>query len=106
MLLDVILQQEVLEIILVVGLIIVVLGLFWRIIMIGFLMLFSVYVLANHQSPIPVAIKPKEQIVKTEIVKIQTPPPIVDSKRSEYVSDCVSYGFEKSWCEDNWDDKK
>ena len=105
MLLDVILQQEVLEIILVVGLIVVVLGLFWRIILIGFLMLFSVYVLANHQSPIPVAIKPKEQIVKTEIVKIQTPPPIVDSKRSEYVSDCISYGFEKLWCENNWDGK-
>ena len=28
-----------------------------------------------------------------------------DSKRDEYVQDCVSYGFAKQWCKDNWDDK-
>jgi hypothetical protein len=105
MLLDVILQQEVLEIILVVGIIVVVLGLFWRIILIGFLMLFSVYVLANHPSTQTNQKTMVTEIEAKEVTRIETPK-IVDPKRSAYISDCISYGFEKSWCENNWDEKE
>ena len=62
MLLDVILQQEVLEIIVVTGIAIVILGLFWRVIIIGIALLFSVIVLANHAPN-----NPTKQTVVNEI---------------------------------------
>ena len=58
--------------------------------------------------------KPSVEIVKPyqqnqEVIKevIVNPTPVkqVDPRRDEYVSDCVSYGFAKQWCKDNWDNK-
>jgi len=109
--LDFIFQQSVLETIVIVGIVIAIIGVFWKIILIGGSALFCLSVLAKHLPPIEV--KPSVEIVKPyqqnqEVVKevvITQSTKHVDSKRDEYVQDCVSYGFAKQWCKDNWDDK-
>ena len=75
------------------------------------ILLFCLSVLAKHLPPVEV--QPIVEIVKPyqqneEVIKevvISTPEKPVDPRRAEYVSDCVSYGFAKQWCKDNWDDK-
>lgn len=110
--LDFIFQQSVLETIVIVGIVIAIIGVFWKIILIGGSALFCLSVLAKHLPPVEV--KPSVEIVKPyqqnqEVIKevIVSPTPVkqVDSRRDEYVSDCVSYGFAKQWCKDNWDNK-
>ena len=110
--LDFIFQQSVLETIVIVGIVIAIIGVFWKIILIGGSALFCLSVLAKHLPPVEV--KPSVEIVKPyqqnqEVIKevIVNPTPVkqVDPRRDEYVSDCVSYGFAKQWCKDNWDDK-
>jgi hypothetical protein len=108
---DFIFQQSVLETIVIVGIVIAIIGVFWKIILIGGSALFCLSVLAKHLPPVEV--KPSVEIVKPyqqnqEVVKevvITQPTKHVDSKRDEYVQDCVSYGFAKQWCKDNWDNK-
>ena len=109
---DFIFQQSVLETIVIVGIVIAIIGVFWKIILIGGSALFCLSVLAKHLPPVEV--KPSVEIVKPyqqnqEVIKevIVNPTPVkqVDSRRDEYVSDCVSYGFTKQWCKDNWDNK-
>jgi hypothetical protein len=110
--LDFIFQQSVLETIVIVGIVIAIIGVFWKIILIGGSALFCLSVLAKHLPPVEV--KPSVEIVKPyqqnqEVIKevIVNPTPVkqVDSRRDEYVQDCVSYGFAKQWCKDNWDNK-
>ena len=110
--LDFIFQQSVLETIVIVGIVIAIIGVFWKIILIGGSALFCLSVLAKHLPPVEV--KPSVEIVKPyqqnqEVIKevIVNPTPVkqVDPRRDEYVRDCVSYGFAKQWCRDNWDDK-
>ncbi len=110
--LDFIFQQSVLETIVIVGIVIAIIGVFWKIILIGGSALFCLSVLAKHLPPVEV--KPSVEIVKPyqqnqEVIKevIVSPTPVkqVDPRRDEYVSDCVSYGFAKQWCKDNWDNK-
>ena len=109
---DFIFQQSVLEIIVIVGIVIAIIGVFWKIILIGGSALFCLSVLAKHLPPVEV--KPSVEIVKPyqqnqEVIKevIVNPTPVkqVDPRRDEYVRDCVSYGFAKQWCKDNWDNK-
>ena len=110
---DFIFQQSVLEIIVIVGIVIAIIGVFWKIILIGVSALFCLSVLAKHLPPVEVQpiveiVKPYQQnqeVIK-EVIVNPTPVKQVDSRRDEYVRDCISYGFEKSWCENNWDDKK
>ena len=109
--LDFIFQQSVLETIVIVGIVIAIIGVFWKIILIGGSALFCLSVLAKHLPPVEV--KPSVEIVKPyqqnqEVVKeVIISPPVkqADSRRDEYVQDCVSYGFAKQWCKDNWDNK-
>lgn len=110
--LDFIFQQSVLETIVIVGIVIAIIGIFWKIILIGGTALFCLTVLAKHLPPVEV--KPSAEIVKPyqqnqevvkEVIVNHTPVAQVDSKRDEYVRDCMSYGFAKQWCKDNWDDK-
>jgi hypothetical protein len=110
--LDFIFQQSVLETIVIVGIVIAIIGVFWKIILIGGSALFCLSVLAKHLPPIEV--KPSVEIVKPyqqnqEVIKevIINPTPVKqdDPRRDEYVQDCVSYGFAKQWCKDNWDNK-
>ena len=110
--LDFIFQQSVLETIVIVGIVIAIIGVFWKIILIGGSALFCLSVLAKHLPPVEV--KPSAEIVKPyqpnqEVIKevIVNPTPVkqVDPRRDEYVRDCVSYGFAKQWCRDNWDNK-
>ena len=110
--LDFIFQQSVLETIVIVGIVIAIIGIFWKIILIGGTALFCLTVLAKHLPPVEV--KPSAEIVKPyqpnqemikEVIVNPTPVKQVDPRRDEYVSDCVSYGFAKQWCKDNWDNK-
>ena len=109
--LDFIFQQSVLETIVIVGIVIAIIGVFWKIILIGGSALFCLTVLAKHLPPVEV--KPSVEIVKPyqqnqEVVKeVIISPPVkqADPRRDEYVQDCVSYGFAKQWCKDNWDNK-
>ena len=110
--LDFIFQQSVLETIVIVGIVIAIIGVFWKIILIGGSALFCLSVLAKHLPPVEV--KPSVEIVKPyqqnqemikEVIVNPTPVKQVDPRRDEYVSDCVSYGFAKQWCKDNWDNK-
>lgn len=106
---DALLQQNILEMIVIVGIAIVVFGLFWKVILIGAGLLFCVMVLANHvpkveSAPIVYTTK-QEQIIESVVPVIKEIPKVIDPRRAEYVGDCVNHGFSKQWCEDNWDDK-
>jgi hypothetical protein len=108
---DFVLQRSFLEAFVVIGVAITVIGIYWRIILIGGAALAFIVVLVNHTPEMEV--KPNVQVAqvvqsKQEVIKeviISTPEKPVDPRRAEYVRDCVSYGFAKQWCKDNWDDK-
>ena len=105
---DFVLQRSFLEAFVVVGVVITVIGIYWRIIFIGGAALVFFVVVVNHMSkvevePISQVVQPKQEIVEEVIISTFEKP--VDPRRAEYVRDCVSYGFAKQWCKDNWDDK-
>ena len=108
---DFVLQRSFLEAFVVIGIAITVIGIYWRIILIGGAALAFIVVLVNHTPEMEV--RPNVQVAqvvqsKQEVIKeviISTPEKPVDPRRAEYVQDCVSYGFAKQWCKDNWDDK-
>ena len=108
---DFVLQRSFLEAFVVIGIAITVIGIYWRIILIGGAALAFIVILVNHTPETEV--KPNVQIAqvvehKQEVAKeviISPSVKYVDPRRDEYVRDCVSYGFAKQWCKDNWDDK-
>ena len=108
---DFVLQRSFLEAFVVIGVAITVIGIYWRIILIGGAALAFIVILVNHtpetevKSNVQVAqvVQPKQEVIKEVI--ISTPEKPVDPRRAEYVRDCVSHGFDKQWCKDNWDDK-
>ena len=108
---DFVLQRSFLEAFVVIGIAITVIGIYWRIILIGGAALALIVIVANHTSEAEV--KPTIQVAqvvehKQEVAKeviISLPVKYVDPRRAEYVRDCVSHGFDKQWCKDNWDDK-
>jgi hypothetical protein len=108
---DFVLQRSFLEAFVVIGVAITVIGIYWRIILIGGAALAFIVVLVNHTPETEVkpnvqvaqVVQPKQEVIKEVI--INTPEKPVDPRRAEYVRDCVSYGFAKQWCKDNWDDK-
>ena len=108
---DFVLQRSFLEAFVVIGVAITVIGIYWRIILIGGAALAFFVIVANHTSEAEVkpnvqvaqVVQPKQEVIREVI--ISTPEKPVDPRRAEYVRDCVSYGFAKQWCKDNWDDK-
>ena len=108
---DFVLQRSFLEAFVVIGVAITVIGIYWRIILIGGAALAFIVILVNHtpetevKSNVQVAqvVQPKQEVIREVI--ISTPEKPVDPRRAEYVRDCVSHGFDKQWCKDNWDDK-
>jgi hypothetical protein len=109
--LDFVLQRNFLEAFVVIGIAITVIGIYWRIILIGGAALAFIVILVNHTPETEVkpnvqiaqVVQPKQEVIREVI--ISTPEKPVDPRRAEYVRDCVSYGFAKQWCKDNWDDK-
>jgi hypothetical protein len=108
---DFVLQRSFLEAFVVIGIAITVIGIYWRIILIGGAALAFIVILVNHTPQTEVkpniqiaqVVQPKQEVIREVI--ISTPEKPVDPRRAEYVRDCVSYGFAKQWCKDNWDDK-
>ena len=108
---DFVLQRSFLEAFVVIGVAITVIGIYWRIILIGGAALAFFVIVANHTSEAEVkpnfqvaqVVQPKQEVIREVI--ISTPEKPVDPRRAEYVRDCVSHGFDKQWCKDNWDDK-
>ena len=108
---DFVLQRSFLEAFVVIGIAITVIGIYWRIILIGGAALAFIVILVNHtpetevKSNVQVAqvVQPTQEVIREVI--ISTPEKPVDPRRAEYVRDCVSHGFDKQWCKDNWDDK-
>jgi len=108
---DFVLQRSFLEAFVVIGIAITVIGIYWRIILIGGAALAFIVILVNHtpemevKSNVQIAqvVQPKREVIREVI--ISTPEKPVDPRRAEYVRDCVSHGFDKQWCKDNWDDK-
>jgi len=93
---DFVLQRSFLEAFVVIGVAVTVIGIYWRIILIG-----EAEVKPNVQ--VAQMVQPKQEVIREVI--ISTPEKPVDPRRAEYVRDCVSHGFDKQWCKDNWDDK-
>jgi len=108
---DFVLQRSFLEAFVVIGVAVIVIGIYWRIIFIGGAALAFFVIVANHTSEAEVkpniqvaqVVQPKQEVIREVI--ISTPEKPVDPRRAEYVRDCVSHGFDKQWCKDNWDDK-
>jgi len=108
---DFVLQRSFLEAFVVIGIAITVIGIYWRIILIGGAALAFIVILINHTPQTEVKpniqiaqmVQPKQEVIREAI--ISTPEKPVDPRRAEYVRDCVSHGFDKQWCKDNWDDK-
>jgi len=109
--LDFVLQRSFLEAFVVIGVAVTVIGIYWRIILIGGAALAFFVIVANHTSEAEVkpniqvaqVVQPKQEAIREVI--ISTSEKSVDPRRAEYVRDCVSHGFDKQWCKDNWDDK-
>jgi hypothetical protein len=108
---DFVLQRSFLEAFVVIGVAVTVIGIYWRIILIGGAALAFIVVLINHTPETEVkpnvqiaqVVEPKQEVISEVIISPPEKP--VDPRRAEYVRDCVSYGFAKQWCKDNWDDK-
>ncbi len=108
---DFVLQRSFLEAFVVIGIAITVIGIYWRIILIGGAALAFIVILVNHtpetevKSNVQIAqvVQPKQEVIREVIISPLEKP--VDPRRAEYVRDCVSHGFDKQWCKDNWDDK-
>ena len=108
---DFVLQRSFLEAFVVIGIAITVIGIYWRIILIGGAALAFIVILVNHTPEMEVkpnvqiaqVVQPKQEVIREVIISPPEKP--VDPRRAEYVRDCVSYGFAKQWCKDNWDDK-
>ena len=108
---DFVLQRSFLEAFVVIGIAITVIGIYWRIILIGGAALAFIVILVNHTPETEVkpnvqiaqVVQPKQEVIREVIISPPEKP--VDPRRAEYVQDCVSYGFAKQWCKDNWDDK-
>jgi hypothetical protein len=108
---DFVLQRSFLEAFVVIGVAITVIGIYWRIILIGGAALAFIVILINHTSEAEVkpniqiaqVVEPKQEVISEVIISPPEKP--VDPRRAEYVRDCVSHGFDKQWCKDNWDDK-
>lgn len=108
---DFVLQRNFLEAFVVIGIAITVIGIYWRIILIGGAALAFIVILVNHTPETEVkpnvqiaqVVQPKQEVIREVIISPPEKP--VDPRRAEYVRDCVSYGFAKQWCKDNWDDK-
>jgi hypothetical protein len=111
---DFVLQRSFLEAFVVIGVAVTVIGIYWRIILIGGAALAFFVIVANHTSEAEVkpnveitqsvpVVQPNQEVLKEVIIS----PPVkqVDPRRAEYVRDCVAHGFAKQWCRDNWDDK-
>ena len=96
-------NQDTLELIVFAGIGLVILGFFWRIIVIGAAILFAIVVFANHTPPIETKTVTPSVIVQQEVVI--EPQKVNDPRREEYVQGCVRYGFTKQSCEDYWDGK-
>ena len=109
---DFVLQRSFLEAFVVIGVAITVIGIYWRIILIGGAALAFIVILVNHTPETEVkptiqiaqVVQPNQEVIK-EVIVNPTPVKQVDPRRDEYVRDCMSYGFAKQWCRDNWDDK-
>ena len=109
--LDFVLQRNFLEAFVVIGIAITVIGIYWRIILIGGAALAFIVILVNHTPEMEVkpnpqvaqVVQPKQEVIREVIISPPEKP--VDPRRAEYVRDCVSHGFDKQWCKDNWDDK-
>ena len=108
---DFVLQRNFLEAFVVIGIAITVIGIYWRIILIGGAALAFIVILVNHTPETEVkpnvqiaqVVQPKQEVISEVIISPPEKP--VDPRRAEYVRDCVSHGFDKQWCKDNWDDK-
>ena len=108
---DFVLQRSFLEAFVVIGIAITVIGIYWRIILIGGAALAFIVILVNHTPEMEVrpnvqvaqVVQPKQEVIREVIISPPEKP--VDPRRAEYVRDCVSHGFDKQWCKDNWDDK-
>lgn len=108
---DFVLQRNFLEAFVVIGIAITVIGIYWRIILIGGAALAFIVILVNHTPEMEVrpnvqfaqVVQPKQEVIREVIISPPEKP--VDPRRAEYVRDCVSHGFDKQWCKDNWDDK-
>lgn len=106
-------NQTIAEFIVVGGVAITLLGLYWRTIVIGCLMLFCFVVMANSDNLLPTIKTPPQQVsvVQTEPVKptnkahIEQGPVTIDPRRAEYIYECQRYGFKKIDCENIWDGK-
>lgn len=96
-------NQDTLELILFVGIGIVILGYFWRIIVIGSVLLFAIVVISNHTTVYETKTISPPVVVQKDV--ITEPQKVNDPRREEYVRECVSYGFTKQSCEDYWDGK-
>lgn len=102
--LDVVLQPNFLEAIFVIGVAIAVIGIFWKIILIGGTFLMLAVIITNHNSGVGVSSVVAKQPVPQEVA-ISKPQKEANARRSAYVRDCVGHGFSEQWCKDNWDDK-
>ena len=108
---DFVLQRNFLEAFVVICIAITVIGIYWRIILIGGAALAFIVILVNHTPEMEVkpnvqiaqVVQPKQEVIREFIISPPEKP--VDPRRAEYVRDCVSHGFDKQWCKDNWDDK-
>lgn len=106
-------NQTIAEFIVVGGVAVTLLGLYWRTIVIGCLMLFCFVVMANSDNLLPTIKTPtpqqvsvvQPQTVKPNTAHIEHGPVTLDPRRAEYIYECQRYGFKKNDCENIWDGK-
>ena len=109
------LTTRVLQIAIISGIAIVLLGLFWRYIVVGAGLLFCVYVFASS-SPKPVeVVKPEQKLEVPEVKQIEPSPPVAEVKPSAkpqtdeemFLEDCnLHSGYTQAQCKALWESDK
>jgi hypothetical protein len=102
--LDVVLQQNFLEAIFLIAFAVAIIGIFWKIILIGGTFLLLAVIIVNHSPGVGVSPAVAKQPATQEVV-VNKPQKEANARRSAYIRDCVGHGFGEQWCKDNWDDK-
>lgn len=105
-------NQEIAEVVVVGGIIVVAIGVYWRVLAIGVAGIFSLFVLMNHSSAnnTTTTVAPEQSVVAHSNQQVVTVPqttitPVVEDKPSEFAAECMKYGIPKKDCNAIWNDE-
>ena len=105
------LTPRVLQIIVIASIVIVLFGLYWRYIVVGAGILFTIVVFAMPSKDTVEVVDKVEQKVEAEVKQVEPPPPVAEVKNQTdeemFLEDCnLHSGYTSAQCKALWEDNK